>query len=521
MSKKTPQVIKDSFYLVYCNPSNYKDLIIKKNTITKQLEQIYYNNIWNLDEQSNELSKKIEYKGIYNSFKNGVYLLDYKVKPQIISITKKDFFNYKYKGENTERTELNYINVYKSWVNNIFPEHASDLNLDYFIYNQNEVLYKLLEYRNNNNLKLETVRKDINLLLKLLKISVGERVEIVDKFKVLQMALSKMHENKEQNNELNEVEEHSFVPYKDLIQLRNTIYEDWVEKYENTPLNKYKNPQLRIENIKALLLTFYICFPPSRNEALNLEIVENEKEAKTKKAAIYIKDKNNIFVYYNDVKKNHQPINFNLNDPVIKSYSEKYVNLLVETIIESLNDYPREHLFINSNGQPYSEKGLQRMLYDLLKDKNIGVNSLRSSYASYWIPKLNANQVQRIAFLMRTSASTLYKNYLKKDEIKEESQPQQQKTTKNEPKKEIIKLTPKQKEEYDNNRAEYQKKYYEKRKEELLERAKLNDKEKYYLRFVRELNQNKKDFETMKPATIEKYKIKYDDKTKQYISLLQ
>ncbi len=64
------------------------------------------------------------------------------------------------------------------------------------------------------------------------------------------MALSKMHENKEQNNELNEVEAQSFVPYKDLIRLRNKIYEEWNETYENTPLNKYKNPQLRIENIK-------------------------------------------------------------------------------------------------------------------------------------------------------------------------------------------------------------------------------------------------------------------------------
>ena len=45
-------------------------------------------------------------------------------------------------------------------------------------------------------------------------------------------------------------------------------------------------------------------------------------------------------------------------------------------------------------------------------------------------------------------------------------------------------------------------------------------KEKYYLRITRELNQNKKDFKKMKPETIEKYKIKYDDKTKKYISLL-
>jgi hypothetical protein len=41
-----------------------------------------------------------------------------------------------------------------------------------------------------------------------------------------------------------------------------------------------------------------------------------------------------------------------------------------------------------------------------------------------------------------------------------------------------------------------------------------------YLRITRELNQNKKDFKKMKPETIEKYKIKYDDKTKKYISLL-
>ena len=163
-----PQNIKDSFYFEFCKPSNYKDLSIKKNAINNKLENIYNNNIWNLKEQSEQLSKKIEYKGIYNAFLNGVYLLDYKTKPKIKSIIKKDFFNYKYKGENTDRTELNYINVYKAWINNIFQEHSTDINLDWFIYNQNEVLLKLLEYRNINNLKLETIRKDINLLLKLL-----------------------------------------------------------------------------------------------------------------------------------------------------------------------------------------------------------------------------------------------------------------------------------------------------------------------------------------------------------------
>ena len=117
------------------------------------------------------------------------------------------------------------------------------------------------------------------------------------------MALSKIQEQKEQNDELNEDEAQSFVPFKELVELRNRIYYEWEEKYENTPLDKFKNPQLRFENIRALLLTFYICFPLARNEASNLEIVKSEKEAKTKGAAIYIKDKSNILIYYNDVKE--------------------------------------------------------------------------------------------------------------------------------------------------------------------------------------------------------------------------
>ena len=70
-----------------------------------------------LKEQSIELSKKIEYNKIYDGFINGVYLLDYKKHSSLlISINKEDFFNYAYIGENTERTELNNINVYETWI---------------------------------------------------------------------------------------------------------------------------------------------------------------------------------------------------------------------------------------------------------------------------------------------------------------------------------------------------------------------------------------------------------------------
>ena len=46
-----------------------------------------------------------------------------------------------------------------------------------------------------------------------------------------------MHEQKEQNNELNEDEAQSFVPFKDLTVLRNKIYNEQEEKYENITLS--------------------------------------------------------------------------------------------------------------------------------------------------------------------------------------------------------------------------------------------------------------------------------------------
>ena len=54
------------------------------------------------------------------------------------------------------------------------------------------------------------------------------------------------------------------------------------------------------------------------------------------------------------------------------------------------------------------------MLYELVPDKNLGINALRSIYTSYYLPKLNDNQINRVAFLMRTSFYMLSTNYLRK-----------------------------------------------------------------------------------------------------------
>ena len=109
----------------------------------------------------------IEHNNFYNAFTSDVYLLDFKKQPKLNVITIKDFYNYKFQDGKTTRNELNYINTFKSWINNIFTDHNKDLNFNYFVLNQNEVLFKLIEY------SLESLRKDLNLLLKILKLVVG------------------------------------------------------------------------------------------------------------------------------------------------------------------------------------------------------------------------------------------------------------------------------------------------------------------------------------------------------------
>ena len=119
----------------------------------------------------------------------------------------------------------------------------------------------------------------------------------------------------------------------------------------------------------------------------------------------------------------------------------------------------------------------------------------------------------------------LYNNYVKKlnNESESESESEDKQTTSKAtttPKTNNIKLTPQQAQEYKNNRLEYYKQYYASKKEQLLERAKVSDKANYWWRIVRELRQNKKNYEDMKPETIEKYKIEFDKKRNEYISLI-
>ncbi len=119
-----PQIVKDDFHKTFQSPDNYKKLIIKDNEITDKLRDIFKNNIWGLEEKTQELKKvnRAENKNFYNGWLNEVYLLDFKTKPKLKNINRKTIFNLGYKGETTDRNELNYISHFKTWVNQFFKD---------------------------------------------------------------------------------------------------------------------------------------------------------------------------------------------------------------------------------------------------------------------------------------------------------------------------------------------------------------------------------------------------------------
>ena len=181
-------------------------------------------------------------------------------------------------------------------------------------------------------------------------------------------------------------------------------------------------------------------------------------------------------------------------------------------IIESVKLYPRNHLFISTDGEKYSEKTLQKLLFDLLPGKNLVVNSLRSIYASHYMPKINTNQAKRLAFLMRSSVSVLTGSYVKKtiDNQPVVIQPEPIRADI----EQEIKNTPSKL----RDRREYLKQYYETNKERIIDSIKITDKRSQNKRFVRELNNGVILWANVRVSTRLKYKLKFENN--KYVSEL-
>ncbi len=69
---------------------------------------------------------------------------------------------------------------------------------------------------------------------------------------------------------------------------------------------------------------------------------------------------------------------------MIKSFSGVLVDVLINLIIESVDIFPRDFLFINSKGDKASPDTLSEYNKSFIQGLQLNINSFRSAYISYW-----------------------------------------------------------------------------------------------------------------------------------------
>ena len=131
-------------------------------------------------------------------------------------------------------------------------------------------------------------------------------------------------------------------------------------------------------NSKALLLSYYSLLPPLRNETLKVNFVQSHEEAFKDDNSIYIKNTSNILIYLNKYFKFYK-----VYDDVRNSSQGIEAETLICNIIESIKFHPRDYYLLTLKANNTKEKGRQFFLFDILPNKNLGVNTLRSIYVSY------------------------------------------------------------------------------------------------------------------------------------------
>lgn len=553
----------------YKVPEKYKELHIVDDEISNKIKQMYNENSWNLKGLFRELKDNLQEMGNNGkiSWQQKIQYLDFinpnsykrTYQPLSLQAFARGEYKNKYidKKNNKESTEKMYADRISFYMNKLFPQYKDDDNLEWIITNQRELIYQILKYHSDKNNAIPTINKDFKVLVRATKLMLGEEHELRYKFSALQIAFTDLENMADDLNKVKSKQElKSFVPYEQLLDICDDL-----ERQYNEGLNKL-TPEDRANgrkhsndlfNIHQMLLAFALNVwdYPSRREKYTMSFLKNEQDAQTNKNYIVVPDNNNCKVILNEVVKEHKPISYTLNSPAILQLNKR----LCELLKMSFNRYPRTFLFIAVNGwqnqklNAVSPTTVSTWLRRYVTSKNIGIDTFRSSFVSYYFPKFNNRQRYILKTRMRTSMDIMMRSYLKFY-----TSPDELAKVKIEPTDELMNMIEQgadeldpiyandsiNEEEQNNNvaaanannvvnylprfpndpvedvdlqekRRDNFKKWYQNDENKEKKKKKLRDPATYAARYINELNSGKQRFDRLHPKTIEKYNIKFKD----------
>jgi hypothetical protein len=557
----------------YKNPEQYKNMRIVNDSLSNRIKELYDNNSWNLKSLFRELQDNLDEMGNKGkiSWQNKIQYLEFKNKnsykktyePISLEAFANGDFKNKYidKKDNKATTEKMYAGRISYFIDQCFPQYKNKKDLEWIITNQRELIYKLLKYHSEKNNAIPTINKDFKVLVRVIKLMLGEDHELRYKFSALQIAFTDLENMADDLNKVKSKQElRSFVPYEQLLDICDDLdrqYQEGLNKLSPENRENGKKHSNDLFNIHQLLLAFAmnVWDYPSRREKYTMSFLKNEKDALSNKNYIVIPDNNICKVILNEVVKEHKPISYTLNSPAILQLNKR----LCELLKMSYKVYPRTHIFIAANGwqnqklTPVAAPTVSIWLRKYISSKNIGIDTFRSSFVSYYFPKFNNRQRYVLKTRMRTSMDIMMRSYLKFY-----SSPDDLVNVKIEPSDELLNVVDQgtnnfnaiyandddQNEdiendedgENDNNqnqphanhlpqlpndpieevdiqekRRDYFKKWYQREENKEKKKKKLRDPATYSARYINELNSGRQSYERLHPNTIAKYNIKVKD----------
>ena len=405
----------------------------KEDATSEGIKQVYENNIWDLDTKFKQLQE--EYKKNSNNSEigwlEGVQYMDYKTKPRITKkISLQEFMDGEYKSmfvekPNTIATEADYAKRIKFYTRTFepFKKYEGKDDVSWVVSDNHLLFYEVLRYNNSKGNVFMSLNKDMKTILRTIRLQLGNKHELVYKFSSLSTGLSGLADSADDENKVATDRELSqFIRYEDLIRTADILGRNYKNELNQLPVtdrangDKHSNRLFHMHQM-YLLVSLYVFDYPSRAEKLGMSFITDEKKAKPDKNYILVRNEGQCKMIFNEIKKKHNPLSYDLitDTPTLSGFNRR----LNHIIRMSYDIYPREHVFIGKNDwqgkrKPVSAGTVSNWLSDMYKNRNLGVNTFRSSFVTYYIKAdINNKEKKEMATRMRTSTIQIDQAYRK------------------------------------------------------------------------------------------------------------
>ena len=429
---------------------------------------------------------------------------------------------------------------------------------DFLVTHERSIIKELFAQSMSQGWALATFNDYIKGIRRYIKLMLGDNHELRIKYSVLYGNLDYIYKYKKG---LNEADGDDVMYFNDLLKIVEYLKADYEKYYDenwNLKNEKDKNNAFKA-NMDFLAVASMVWDYPSRSDKWDTTFIDKKEEATEKTTYLVNDGKHKLYwIYKKNVKDIGRP-------EVVVPLEEKGLEgdqlRLNNAILLSLKLFPRKYLFVNkdinwlkntvifksanwdsvANWVGNLNKKLNP-IFPNFKDKRLGIDMFRRSFVTHYYDKFNNNDKRKLVHAMLTSFTKLDTYYNRrfvskeiKSIVKLEYVPEEEDNTiynvenniqpkpSNAPNNsqpvppKIVELTKKPK-----TNAERQKKYFDKVKntEEYKKAREIieNNPLRKIQRVVRELNQGKKSFQTMRKETINEYGISFKDG--KYISSL-